>query len=119
MMTSGDLPVRGALAVADDRVDDDEAAERAGHEDLAVGEVEQLQHAVDQRVAEGDQRVHRAAGQPQQDVRGDLMQVAHSERPSTGLRQTTGLDDAVAATRRAHEGAPHVGSGRAPRLMAT
>ena len=38
--------------------------ERADHEDLGVREVDQAQHAVDQRVAQRDQRVDRALGQP-------------------------------------------------------
>ena len=56
------------LAVADDGVHHEEAAERAGHEHLAVGEVDQLQNAVDERVAEGDERVHRSSGEPEQQI---------------------------------------------------
>ena len=68
-MTTARTTVLGdVLAVPDDGVDDDVAAERAGHEHLAVREVDQLQHAVDERVAEGDQRVHRSAGQSEQQI---------------------------------------------------
>ena len=42
----------------------EERAEGADHEDLGVGEVDQAQHAVDEGVAERDQRVDRARGQP-------------------------------------------------------
>ena len=38
--------------------------EDADHEDLGVGEVDEPQHAVDERVAEGDQGVDRAERQP-------------------------------------------------------
>ena len=34
------------------------------HEDVAVGEVQELQDAVDERVAEGDERVGAPGGQP-------------------------------------------------------
>ena len=37
--------------------------EGPAHEDFAVGEVDHLQNAVDQRVAHGDQGVHAAQGQ--------------------------------------------------------
>jgi hypothetical protein len=37
--------------------------EGADHEDVAVGEVDEAQHAVDHGVAEGDQGVDRAKGQ--------------------------------------------------------
>ena len=43
---------------------DGERAEAAGHEDLAVGEVDELDDAVDHRVADGDEPVHRAEEQP-------------------------------------------------------
>lgn len=43
---------------------DRECAEAAGHEDLAVGEVDELDDAVHHRVADGDQPVHRAEEQP-------------------------------------------------------
>ena len=37
---------------------DGEGAESADHEDLAVGEVDELDDAIDHRVADGDQPVH-------------------------------------------------------------
>lgn len=43
---------------------DRECAEAAGHEDLAMGEVDELDDAVHHRVADGDQPVHRAEEQP-------------------------------------------------------
>ena len=42
----------------------DEAGHSPHHEDLAVGEVDEPQHAVDHRVTEGDQAVHRTLGEP-------------------------------------------------------
>ena len=53
----------------------DKAAER---EDISVGEVDQLENAVDERVAERDERIDRALGQPdQEDVEeiGPVLQV--------------------------------------------
>ena len=51
----------------------------AEHEDVAVGEVDQLEDAVDERVAERDQRVDRAARDPDQkcleEVRRRLLEV--------------------------------------------
>jgi len=41
----------------------DEAGHSPHHEDLAVGEVDEPQHAVDHRVAEGDQAVHGTLGE--------------------------------------------------------
>src|SRR5581483_2166949 len=41
----------------------EQAGEHAAHEDLGVGEVDELQHPVHERVAEGDQRVDRAQSQ--------------------------------------------------------
>jgi hypothetical protein len=35
---------------------------RADHEDVAVREVDEPQHAIDERVADGDERIHRADG---------------------------------------------------------
>ena len=42
--------------------------ERAEHEQVAVGEVDQLDDAVHHRVAEGDQGVERTRDQPEQEV---------------------------------------------------
>lgn len=47
-------------AVGEDVGVDREGAEGAGHEDLAVREVDELDDAVHHRVADGDQPVHRA-----------------------------------------------------------
>ena len=46
------------------------AGKGADHEDLAVGEVDHAQDAVDHRVAQGDQRVDAARAQP---VEGKLI----------------------------------------------
>jgi hypothetical protein len=52
---------------------DFDADESAQHEDLATGEVDKLQHAVDHRVAQGDQRVHEAQDDAiQEDLREDF-----------------------------------------------
>ena len=45
------------------------ADERPDHEDVAVGEVEELEDAVDERVAERDERVHAAE---RQSIDGEL-----------------------------------------------
>ena len=47
-----------------DGVHGEEAGEDAHHEDLGVGEVDEPQDAVDQRVAEGDEGVDGAERQP-------------------------------------------------------
>ena len=52
-----------------------EADERADHEDVAVREVQQLQDAVDERVAERDQRVDAAE---RQRVDGELDEGVHA-----------------------------------------
>ena len=41
----------------------DEPGHRPDHEHLAVGEVDEAEHAVDHRVAQGDEAVHRALGE--------------------------------------------------------
>ena len=51
--------------------DDRGREERAHHEDLAVGEVDQLDDAVDERVAERDQRDQRAVGEPDDQELGE------------------------------------------------
>ena len=74
---------------ADDRADDHEGqhpqggvaleedqpgrqgTERTDHEDLAVGEVDQLDDAVDDRVADRDQGVERSQGQPVDELLGE------------------------------------------------
>src|SRR5262249_39014979 len=47
------------------------AHERAGDEDLGVGEVDELEHAVDHRVAERDQGVHEAEDEAVEDDLGE------------------------------------------------
>ena len=50
-----------------------DADERADDEDLGVGEVDELQHAVHHRVAEGDQRVHESQDDAvEDDLREDI-----------------------------------------------
>jgi hypothetical protein len=49
-------------------IPDRDRDERADHEHLAVGEVDQLDDPVDQRVAEGDERPDRAVGEAGLDV---------------------------------------------------
>ena len=46
------------------RQKDGERDERADHEDLAMGEVDHADDAVDHRVADGDQAVDRPEGDP-------------------------------------------------------
>ena len=58
---------RGALGDPERRVER-HRDERADHEDLAVGEVDQLDDAVDERVPERDQRPDRADREPVDDV---------------------------------------------------
>ena len=48
-----------------------ETHERAHHEQLRVSEVDHEQDAVDQRVPEGDQRVHAAQGDAVDELRDD------------------------------------------------
>ena len=50
--------------------------ERADHEHVAVGEVDQLDDAVDERVAERDQRPDRAVGEAVDEVLADAREVA-------------------------------------------
>ena len=49
----------------------DEGAEGSDHEDLAVGEVDQLDDPVDHGVADGDQGVQRSQGQPVDELLGE------------------------------------------------
>ena len=68
---------------------------RAEHEDVAVGEVDQLEDAVDQRVPERDQRVDHAERQPDQEevdpVRGGLDEV--DEEPDADQRDEKEPED--------------------------
>ena len=69
------------------RVREDEVAgEAAGHEDLAVREVDQLQDPVDQGVAEGDERVEKPVGETADEQAPEVLGEAHrrSVRSSSG-----------------------------------
>ena len=66
-MPSHSLPVVGLLQTRR-HADHGQRQERAEHEHVAVGEVDQLDDPIDHRVAEGDQREQRAVGQPDQGV---------------------------------------------------
>src|SRR5439155_13525198 len=57
-----------------ERVEGAEADERPDHEDVAVGEVEQLQDSVDERVAERDEGIGAALRQP---VERELDELVH------------------------------------------
>ena len=59
-----------------DRADHRVRDEAADHEQVAVGEVDQLDDAVDERVADGDQRPDGAVGEAVLDVGGEPRQVA-------------------------------------------
>ena len=60
MATSDGAGRRSPAAVDTDPDGELEGEERPEHEQVAVGEVDQLDDAVDHRVAEGDQGVERA-----------------------------------------------------------
>ena len=66
--------------------------EGADHEDVAVGEVDQLDDPVDHRVAEGDQRVDRAE---RQDV-VELLDAKDEERDDAAGPRTIARDAAGA-----------------------
>ena len=51
-----------------ERGQEPEGHERANHEDVAVGEVDQLDDAVNHCVAKGNERVHRPDGQAVQEL---------------------------------------------------
>ena len=53
-----------------------ERDERPDHEDLAVGEVDELDDPVDERVAERDQGVDRAVGEPEDEVVAEIGEAA-------------------------------------------
>ena len=78
----------GGIARAAQHLEDAEADERPDHEDVAVGEVQQLEHAVDERVAEGDQRVRAALGQA---VERQLREGVQSAAPSLNARGRPGI----------------------------
>jgi hypothetical protein len=63
---------------------------RSHHEDLGVGEVDQFQHPVDQRVPEGDERVDGALRQPVDGVLSEIGdQVVHGGSKYDGVRPET------------------------------
>ena len=64
--------------------------ERADHEDLAVGEVDQLDDSVDERVAERDQRPDRAVREAGDEVVAEPGEVA-VRRPGPGCPKATGM----------------------------
>ena len=73
-------PTAGVTPVAPTTV---RANERAHHEDFAVGEVDQLDDAVDEGVAERDQGDQRAVGHPDDQELGEerqLKSIADSQR---------------------------------------
>ena len=61
-----------------------EAGVRADHEDVAVGEVDELQDAVDHRVAERDQGVDRPDRDAVHEVLEELGHAARQVRPVSG-----------------------------------
>src|SRR3954453_7889 len=58
-----------------ERAPDRDRQDGADHEALAVGEVDQLDDAVDERVAERDERPDRPVGQPRLDVLQCLLRI--------------------------------------------
>ena len=76
------------------RREDRERAEGADHEDLAVGEVDELDDAVDHRVAERDQRVdrteHEAVGQLLEELRHRVTDWATTNRASVTAGRDSG-----------------------------
>ena len=64
------------VARAAEHLEDAEADERADHEDVAVGEVQELEDAVDERVAERDEGVGAALGQAVERQLGEGVQSA-------------------------------------------
>ena len=77
----------GVLALAAERARAYQPIIRADHEDVAVGEVDQLQHAVDHGVAEGDERVDRAQRDAVDDV---LEKLRHSWGARLRVRPAAG-----------------------------
>ena len=73
-MSSSHTGTTGLCAPAE-RLQRAVADERADHEDVAVGEVEELEDAVDERVAERDQRVD---APERQSVEGELEEGGHA-----------------------------------------
>ena len=57
-----------------------DADERAQHKDLAMGEVDELEDAVNHRIAERDQRVHEAQNETVQEYLREDFQCEFQER---------------------------------------
>ena len=91
---------RRLLGETDDWPEPDGRDERADHEHLAVGEVDQLDDSVDERVAERDQRPDRAVGQTGDEVVAEPREIAVNrqvmEAERNGHDQEDG-DEAVLA----------------------
>ena len=71
-----------------------EPDERAHHEDVAVGEVQELEDPVDERVAERDERVDAAEREA---VERQLGERVHAERESIRHRKWSGPASSRAA----------------------
>ena len=80
--------IRGASRGARVPVEEDQprgqGAERTDHEDLAMGEVDQLDDAVDHGVTDGDQCVERPQSQPVHELLGELVHTDLLEVSSNG-----------------------------------
>src|SRR3954467_4612549 len=72
---AGDAEGRRRQADPEDARPELRRRERADHEDVAVGEVDQLDDPVDQRVADRDQREDRAVRQAREEVVGQVREV--------------------------------------------
>jgi hypothetical protein len=95
MTFSEPLAQRGAGRHAE-RLPERHGDERPDHEDLAVGEVDQLDDAVDERVAERDERPDRPVGETGLDVvqrAGRLVDELDDERRHQQQRQRVGVED--------------------------
>src|SRR5205807_9390305 len=82
----GDVRARGAAEQLQHAVAD----ERADHEDVAVGEVEELQDPVDERVPERDERIDATE---RQRVDGELDEGVHRKARWAALRRPPGVSD--------------------------
>ena len=74
--------------LAGDPAQEDDGQERAEHEDVAVGEVDQLDDPVDHRVAERDERVDRADRQRVDRLLERLPQERHGRVVGAGERRS-------------------------------
>jgi len=50
---------------------------RAHHQDIAVGEIDEAQHPIDHGIAEGDERIHTAPGQPLDEIEAETLKFTH------------------------------------------